>query len=80
MKAIFAELEREAAHADSMAAMAQFWMRRSQDAELTIAILVHAAGGEIVVHSGHVETARDLVLTKCCRFDDMTTLFRTATR
>jgi len=50
------ELEREAAHADSMASIAQYWMARAQKAEREklemLAAVVSSAGGEIRVPNG----------------------------
>ena len=57
------ELECEKAHADSMAAMARYWMDRAQDAQRTLAIVVHAAGG-VVVHRDHLLDAPHLELVR----------------
>lgn len=74
---LIAELDREAAYADHMAAMAQFWMRKAQEAERTIMILVQAAGGKIIVRLGDLKDANRLEMVRCEHAEDMTTHFLT---
>lgn len=69
------ELATEAAYADHMANMAHYWMRRAQQAELTAAHLIIAAGGEIVVHE-HQLLNRDVVVESENRAYDMARVFR----
>ena len=67
-RSLIDELEIEARHADHMAEMAKVWMKRAQkaerDAKITIAALVEAAGGEIVLDVNHLQRAREIVLEK----------------
>ena len=77
---LIAELERERSHADNMAGMAQFWMKRAQDAERLALLLVMAAGGEIVLHELDLIHDRELTLLKERRAEDMTIIFSTKTK
>lgn len=74
------ELNREAAHNDMMAAVAQMWMDRARAAEQTLAILVHAAGNHVVVHQSDVIDGPDLELIRFEQPHDMTWHFRTRRR
>lgn len=70
MGGVIDELEREKSHADHMASMADYWMRRAQEAELMAGVLILAAGGEIKVNFRHLENARKLVVTReACAWD-----------
>jgi hypothetical protein len=75
MTSLVDELEREVAHSDFMKAMAQHWMQRAQDAERTLAIVIHAAGGKVVVYSDHLHDARKLEMIRFKQAHDMTTHF-----
>lgn len=72
------EFEREKAHSDAMTAMAAHWMERHSQLERTLAIVVHAAGGEVVVHRDDVSAGERLALSREERMDDLTWRFRSA--
>ena len=80
MRTLTDELETEKSYADHMAGMAAVWMRRAKEAEMRLAVAVHAAGGEVAIHSGHIHDAPDLVLTQHQRDWDMTTVLRARVR
>lgn len=69
------ELEREKAHADQMADMAQLWMDRAQWAERTLAVVVKAAGGKVVVPRDDLIDGPRLELVKLQQDWDMTVHF-----
>jgi hypothetical protein len=70
------ELELEANYADHMTGMAQYWMRRAQEAEKMCAVLVHASGGEIRVWPRHLKNGPNLVLHRWIEIATMETVFR----
>jgi len=70
------ELEIEKSHADHMTSMAQYWMRRAQEAEKAAAVLIYAAGGKIVVHRDQVEDAPKLTVERWSDQRDMSMHFR----
>lgn len=71
------ELESEKAHADSMAAVARYWMEQTRQANMTLAIVVEAAGGHVCVHRDVVEKAMNIELLRYEQPQDMTVHFRT---
>ena len=71
------ELECEKAHADNMAAAARYWMEQTRQANMTLAIVVAAAGGHVCVHSDVIEKAKKMELLRYEQFHDMTVHFRT---
>jgi len=71
------ELECEKAYANSMAAAARYWMEQTRQANMTLAIVVEAAGGHVCVHRDVIETAEKMELLRYEQPHDMTVHFRT---
>ena len=71
------ELEREKAHGDSMAVAARYWMEQTRQANMTLAIVVEAAGGHVCVHRDVIKKAQKMELLRYEQFHDMTFHFRT---
>lgn len=70
------ELELEANYADHMADMAHYWMKRAQDAERLVPLLVHSAGGEIAVSQLCLAMRDSFKLERWQSDYDMTVRFR----
>ena len=75
------QLETEAAHADEMAALAQYWMSRAQQLEKdlfqTKAMLIASAGGQITVHRRLMHDIEQMTVESVYQPWDDTILFRT---
>ena len=80
MRSLADELALEANYGNHMASMARYWMERAKQAEQMAGVLILAAGGEIVVHNGHLDDAHDLVIEREERCYDLATHFRARRR